>query len=84
MVDAGAYRPDVAMRARGRWPLPATCAIVGNGDAAARRARGFGRLGIVGCGDARAGENRLGVRAAKSACGSGERNRAGDRGNRAA
>ncbi len=53
MVDAGAHRPDVAMRARGRWPPPATGAIVGNGDAAARRARP-GRLGIVGCGDARA------------------------------
>ena len=60
MVDAGASS-DVAMRARGRWPPPATGAIVGNGDAAARRAR-HGRLGIVGCGDARARrKNRLRV-----------------------
>ena len=72
---------DVAMRARGRWPPPATGAIVGNGDAAARRAVP-GRLGIVGCDDARA---RL-----KTASGcprrqvlhavQGGRNRAGDQG----
>ncbi len=72
---------DVAMRARGRWPPPATGAIVGNGDAAARRAR-LGRLGIVGCGDARARrKNRLGVSEAASLHAvQGGRNRAGDQG----
>ena len=72
---------DVAMRARGRWPPPATGAIVGNGDAAARRAR-HGRLGIVGCGDARARrKNRLGVSEAASLHAvQGGRNRAGDQG----
>ncbi len=49
-------------------------AIVGNGDAAARRARP-GRLGIVGCGDARARRKKppRGVRGGKSACGSGRK-----------
>ncbi len=56
-------------------------AIVGNGDAAARRAR-LGRLGIVGCGDARARrKNRLGVSEAASLHAvQGGRNRAGDQG----
>ncbi len=65
---------DVAMRARGRWPPPATGAIVGNGDAAARRAR----LVVSASSDAamlERGEKKppRGVRGGKSACGSGRK-----------
>ncbi len=53
MVDAGAHRRmwRCELEVGGHRRRPG--AIVGNGDAAARRARP-GRLGIVGCGDARA------------------------------
>lgn len=53
MVDAGAHRRmrRCQLEVGGHRRRPG--AIVGNGDAAARRARP-GRLGIVGCGDARA------------------------------
>ncbi len=82
MVDAGAHRRmwRCELEVGGHRRRPG--AIVGNGDAAARRARP-GRLGIVGCGDARA-------RRKKTASGCprrqvcmrfrGGRNRAGDQG----
>ncbi len=81
MVDAGAHRRmwRCELEVGGHRRRPG--AIVGNGDAAARRARP-GRLGIVGCGDARARrKNRLGVSEAASLHAvQGGRNRAGDQG----
>ena len=81
MVDAGASS-DVAMRARGRWPPPATrchrrqwrCC---SSTCAARSSR---HRRMRRC-SSEAKKNRLRVsEAAKSACGSGGRNRAGDQG----
>ncbi|HCD7544859.1 TPA: hypothetical protein ND457_005168 [Escherichia coli] len=48
-ANEGAMTAETALRVG----MAAGRVIVGNGDAAARRARP-GRLGIVGCGDARA------------------------------